>query len=355
MKPKLDEIDTPAVLIDLDIVKRNLARAQSHISSRNMAMRPHIKTHKLPHFAKMQVALGAVGITCQKLSEAEVMADNGLGDILITYNIIGAGKLTRLRALADRIKLSVCADNAPVIAGLGAAMAGSQTPLPVLIEIDTGVQRCGVETPEQALVLAQRIAASDGLHFQGLMTYPPAGGRDATETLLKDVRDHLAGAGNACETISTGGTPDIWEAGVSIATEYRPGTYIYNDIMQVQAKSASLQDCALSVLTTVVSRPGADRAVLDAGSKTLSSDPCSAPGFGHISAFPDAVITHMNEEHGMVDLRHCDPQARPDIGDRIRIIPNHACVVSNLFDSVVLVENGRISDTVPVAARGCLT
>ncbi len=353
--PDIDTIDTPAAIIDMAIVKRNLARAQSHVEARNLAMRPHIKTHKLPLFAKMQIELGATGITCQKLSEAEVMADNGLVDILITYNIIGAGKLARLRALADRIKLAVCADNGPVIDGLAAAMKGAARPLPVLIEIDTGAKRCGVKTPEDTLALARQIEAAEGLHFQGLMTYPPAGGGENTEARLRDIRDHLVSEGHDVETISTGGTPDIWQTGESIATEYRPGTYIYNDIMQVQAGSATLEDCALTVLATVVSCPEIDRAVLDAGTKTLSSDPSTAPGFGHVTAYPKAVITHMNEEHGMLDLSQCAPEQRPEIGERVSIIPNHVCVVSNLFNSVVLVQDGQIIDILPVAARGCLT
>ena len=215
--------------------------------------------------------------------------------------------------------------------------------------------RCGVKTPEDTLALACQIDAAEGLHFQGLMTYPPVGGGGNTEAHLRDIRNHLVSEGYVVETISTGGTPDIWQTGESVASEYRPGTYIYNDIMQVQANSASLEDCAMVVLATVISCPEADRAVIDAGSKTLSSDPCTAPGFGYISAYPKAVITHMNEEHGMLDLSQCDPEHRPEIGERVSIIPNHVCVVSNLFNNVVLVQDGQIIDILPVAARGFLT
>lgn len=351
----LDNIDTPAVLIDTAIAERNLARAQLHIASRGMRVRPHIKTHKLPSFARRQIELGAHGITCQKLSEAEVMANHGISDILITYNILGAGKLKRLRALAERILVGVCLDNAPTIDGLAAAMAGIARPLNVLIECETGSERCGVATPQTALELAQRIRAVDGLHFNGLMTYPPFGGGAKTEAKLAAIRDHLIAAGLLVECISSGGTPDLWKTDPSIATEYRPGTYIYNDVMQVGFGAAALKDCALTVLATVVSRPEPDRAVLDAGSKALSSDPVQEPGFGHLLDYPDAVITRLNEEHGMLDLTGCDPENRPRIGDRLRIIPNHACVVSNLFNSVYLIDGDQIAENLPVAARGCLT
>lgn len=351
----IDNIETPAVLIDTVIAERNLARAQDHITARGMTNRPHIKTHKLPRFAHRQAELGAVGITCQKLSEAEVMADHGVSDILISYNILGASKLARLRSLSERINLAVCVDSAVVADGLAAAMAGAGRPLSVLIECETGAARCGVTSPQAALELAHNISSAGGLHFKGLMTYPPKGDPAKSNARLAEIRDHILAAGLTVETISSGGTPDLWSTSPSIATEYRPGTYIYNDIMQIAFGSATLKDCALTVLTTVVSRPTPDRAIIDAGSKAMSSDTSPTPGFGHIVGYPDAVLTHMNEEHGMLDLSACDPDQRPQIGERLRIIPNHACVVSNLYDLVHLIDDAQGIETVPVAARGCLT
>ena len=169
---RIDDLDTPVAIIDLDRLERNIARFQTYLSQHGIANRPHIKTHKIPQIARMQVAAGAVGITCQKLGEAEVMADAGIDDIFIPYNIIGAAKLERLTALARRVRLSVAADSAAVVAGLGNAMAGTGLELTVLVECDTGMGRCGVQTPAEAVELALLITRTPGLRFGGLMTYP---------------------------------------------------------------------------------------------------------------------------------------------------------------------------------------
>lgn len=348
------DIETPAVLIDLDRVDANIARAQDHARSHGLTLRPHIKTHKLPMLAQRQVARGAVGITCQKLGEAEVMAAAGIADIFLPYNILGVAKLARLRALADRITLSVTADSAVTVAGYAAAFHDAATPLPVLVECDTGMGRCGVQTPEQAAELARLIDAAPGLRFAGLMTYPAAGQADAVLAWLAEAVARLAAHGLRPRVVSSGGTPDLFRADAAgIITEYRPGTYIYLDRYQVARGVGGLDDCALSVLATVVSRPVPDRAVIDAGSKALSSDTLGMDGFGHVVEYPQARIVSLSEEHGVLDLSGC--AARPHIGARIRIIPNHACVVSNLFDSVALVSGGQVIEQVPVAARGRLT
>ncbi len=349
-----DDIETPAVLIDLDRVEANLKRAQDYANRHGIRLRPHIKTHKLPRFAKRQVALGAVGITCQKLGEAEVMADAGLDDILLPYNILGAAKLARLRALAARVRLAVTADSAVTIDGYARTFADTPDPLTVLVECDTGAGRAGVQTPEEALALARDIEASPGLHFGGLMTYPPKGDPAASETFLARAKALLEAAGLPPASITSGGTPDLWRAHeVGAATEYRPGTYIYLDRFQVAQGVGALEDCALTVLATVVSRPTPTRAVIDAGSKALTSDTLGLPGFGTVLGFPEATITGLSEEHGVIDLgRGSD---RPAVGDRLRIVPNHACPVSNLFDTIVLVRGAAVEETVPVAARGRVT
>ena len=351
---RVEDVDTPAVLVDLDKVEANLARAQAYADEHGLRLRPHVKTHKLPEFARRQVALGAIGITCQKLGEAEAMADGGLADIFLPYNIIGAGKLDRLAALHGRVALSVTADSAETLAG-DAARFEAAKPLAVLVECDTGAGRCGVQTAEEAVALARLIDAAPGLRFGGLMTYPPRGGEQATEAWLRDAKAALAAAGLTAEVISSGGTPGLMRAAETpAATEYRPGTYIYSDRMQVAWGHGSLDDCALTVKATVVSRPTETRAVLDAGSKALAADPAPAPldGHGHILEYPDARVAALSEEHAVVDLSAS--AARPRIGETVRVIPNHACVVTNLFDTIHLVRGGDVVSEASVTSRGKL-
>ncbi|MBU1306237.1 MAG: D-TA family PLP-dependent enzyme [Alphaproteobacteria bacterium] len=347
----ISALDTPAVLIDIDRVEANLARTQSYADSHGLRLRPHIKTHKLPRFAKRAMELGAVGITVQKLGEAEVFADAGITEIFLPYNIIGAAKLARLRALAERVNISVTADSVTTVAGLSDSFATANKPLTVLVECDTGMGRCGVQTPEAAVALAQLIAASPGLVFGGLMTYPAAGQVEANAAWLAMAKSELIRAGLPANVISNGGTPDLWRAHeVTAATEHRPGTYIYMDRFQVAKGVGSFADCALTVLATVVSRPTEDRAIIDAGSKALTSDTLGMTGFGLIEAYPEGVITGLSEEHGTIDLSRCSN--KPVIGETLRIIPNHACVVSNLFDTVHLISGDQLVETVGVAARG---
>jgi D-serine deaminase-like pyridoxal phosphate-dependent protein len=349
----LDDIDTPAVLIDLDRVEANLARAQSYADAHGLRLRPHVKTHKLPRFARAQLALGAVGITAQKLGEAEAMADGGLTDIFLPYNIIGPAKLARLAALADRVTLSVTCDNATVLAGYAATFTAPNKPLTVLVECDTGANRCGVQTPKQALALALAIAAAPGLRFGGLMTYPARDGEAATDAWLTAARAALTEAGLPPPVISAGGSPGLYRAHlVTATTEHRPGTYIYCDRMQVAFGLGSWDDCALTVLATVVSRPTETRAILDSGSKALAADLCPLPGHGRITAYPNAVITGLSEEHGHVDLSACED--RPAVGERVRVIPNHACVVTNLFDRVHLIRGNMVEELANVTSRGKL-
>lgn len=351
---RIEDLQTPAIVIDTAKAEANLKRAQDYADAHGLKLRPHIKTHKLPDYARRQLELGAIGITCQKLGEAEVMADAGLTDIFLPYNIMGKEKLGRLRALNARITLSVTADSAETFAGYAEVFADADRPLAVLVECDTGAGRCGVQSPKEALELAQKIAAAPGLVFKGLMTYPPRNGMAKAEAFLSETIALLEENGLTAEIVSNGGSPDLYSAHqVTSATEHRPGTYIYSDRMQVAFGLGSLEDCALTVLATVVSRPTETRAVLDTGSKALAADICAAPGYGHIVEYPQAVITALSEEHAVVDLSACF--SKPKIGDKVRIIPNHVCVVSNLFDEVNLAQGDEIVATKPVAARGLLT
>ena len=344
------DLDTPCVVIDIDRAESNLKRAQAHADANGYKLRPHIKTHKLPRWAKLQLELGAAGITCQKLGEAEVMADAGLTDIFLPYNILGDRKLARLKALNARITLSVTADSPDTIVGYAKTFT-ADAPLTVLVECDTGTKRCGVQTPAQALALARQIQMAPGLKFGGLMTYPPSRRLDEAEAWLREAVDLLTQAGIAVPRVTSGNTPDMWRTDQSVVTERRPGTYIYFDRMQVANGAASWDDCALTVLATVVSRPTANRVVIDAGSKSLSSDLAGAdqPGYGLLMG-TEHVIERLNEEHGIIEMEA--PSDTPRVGDRVRVIPNHACVVSNLFDVVHLVRGDTVVESVEVAARG---
>jgi D-serine deaminase-like pyridoxal phosphate-dependent protein len=345
---------TPAAVIDMDRVERNIARIQATCDAAGVANRPHIKTHKSPVLARLQIAAGAKGITCQKLGEAEVMAEAGIDDILISYNLIGDEKMARLGALQAKANMTVAADNSVVIAGLPQAAKASGRPLSVVVECDTGRKRAGVETPAEAIALARQIASLEGLTFAGFMLYPTETGWAEAQRFYDAALAGIRAHGLDAAMVSTGGTPNLKNIGkLKGATEHRPGTYIYNDRMQVAAGVASWDDCALTIYSTVVSRAGPDRGILDAGSKTLTSDTGGGlDGHGLILEHPEARIARFAEEHGFLDLARSN--TRPNVGDIVRIVPNHVCVVVNMMDEVVMVRGDEIVGVLPVAARGKL-
>jgi D-serine deaminase-like pyridoxal phosphate-dependent protein len=349
---EIDDLETPVVLIDREIAQRNILGFQAYCLEHGLQLRPHIKTHKIAEFAQFQVSSGAVGINCQKLGEAEVMVANGLDDILITYNILGEAKLARLLSLSQKLaRLAVTADSDFTVQGLSSAFAKATRPLDVLVECDTGMGRCGVQSPDEAVALARLITQLPGLAFAGLMTYPAKGDTLAVQTFMAQAVTLLATAGLECQTVTSGGSPDMWQAHrAPIVTEYRVGTYIYNDRSLVAGNSCSWEDCALSVLTTVVSVPAPGRAIIDAGSKALTSDLMGQVGHGYIIDHPDVQIVGLSEEHG--HLAYPRRATRLEVGQRLRVIPNHACVVSNLVDEVVFVRGAVIEKTVAVSARG---
>jgi len=348
------EYGTPAAVIDMDRVERNIARIQAACDAAGVANRPHIKTHKSPMLAKLQIEAGARGITCQKLGEAEVMAEAGIDDILISYNLLGEEKMARLGALQAKAHMTVAADNPVVIAGLAQAAHFSGRPLSVVVECDTGRKRAGVETPAEAIALARQIAASKGLTFAGFMLYPTETGWDEAQKFYDEALAGVRAHGLDATMVSTGGTPNLKNVGkLKGATEHRPGTYIYNDRMQIKAGVASWDDCALNIYSPVVSRAGPDRGILDAGSKTLTSDTGGGlDGHGLILEHPEAKIARFAEEHGFLDLTRSN--TRPNVGDVVRIVPNHVCVVVNMMDEVVMVRGEEIVGTLAVAARGRL-
>jgi D-serine deaminase-like pyridoxal phosphate-dependent protein len=345
------ELDTPAVVIDLDIVEANIHRAQDVLSSHGLANRPHIKTHKIPALAKKQMEAGAVGITCQKLGEVEVMADAGVADdILLTYNVLGGAKTERLAALIRRLeRMAVVLDNETIARGLSEAGKRHGVDIRFLIECDTGFGRNGVQSPQAALDLARETMRLPNMQFEGLMTFPTA--KPEQRLWFERALQLLNGAGIAVPVVSGGGSPSLKGCGdFPMLTEYRAGTYIYNDVMQVTSGAVTWDDCAMTVRATVVSRPTENRAVLDSGSKVLTFEQHYAKGFGRIVEYPDAQITGFSEEHGIVEL--AGSAKKPTVGEVVSIIPNHCCVVTNMMDEIYAARKGVVEAVYPVAARG---
>lgn len=346
----IQDLLTPVAVIDEAVMETNISVAQQYFDRIGRAFRPHIKTHKIPALAAQQIAAGAKGINCQKVSEAEVFADAGFTDILITFNMLGRARLERLKVLHSRVNLQVVADNEIVVDALAETFSEA-APLNVLVECDTGAERNGVQTPEAAFELAQRIDNSAGLTFHGLMTYPKAGLEADVEAFFSRTLELLKQAGLECAVVSHAGSPGLYDSDlVTSATEHRAGTYIFNDRSMVREGMCDFDDCAMHILATVVSRPTDTRAVLDAGSKALTSDLIGFSDHGLIVEYPDASIAKLSEEHAVVDFSKSE--RKPEVGERIRIIPNHTCVVSNLFNRLVFHRDGVVTRIEKVAARG---
>ncbi len=345
------DLDTPAVTIRLDIMEDNIRRVQQHLDRHGIANRPHIKTHKVPALGTLQMRAGAVGITCQKLGEVEVFTDAGVADdVLLTFNVLGRAKTDRLMALAARLRrLAVVLDNEVVARELSEAGARHGADVRFLIECDTGFGRNGVQTPEAALDLARVALKLPRLAFEGLMTFP---NRDpGTREFFTHALDLFKRAGIPVPVVSGGGTPSLFRAQeIPMLTEHRAGTYIFNDAMVVASGTATWDNCAMRVRATVVSRPTPTRAVIDAGTKVLTSDQYTVKGYGHVLEYPEAAVTNLSEEHGIVDLSPC--RERPAVGDVVHVVPNHCCVVSNMVDELYGVRDGRVEAVWPVAARG---
>ncbi|MGH2368415.1 MAG: D-TA family PLP-dependent enzyme [Chloroflexota bacterium] len=347
------DLDTPVVTIDLDVMERTIRRFQDYCDQHGILNRPHIKTHKIPAIAHQQVAAGAKGITCQKLGEAEVFVASGLQDVLIPYNIVGEQKLDRLCRLAKQATMTVCIDSQYTARGISQAAHREGVEVGLEVECDTGMRRAGVQSPQEAADLARLIARLPGVRFRGWMTYPTT---KETVPFFEEASRLIEADGLQAEVRSGGGTPGMWQAHEALPTvnEYRAGTYVFFDRNSVGAGAADWDDCAMRIHMTVVSRPTRDRAILDGGSKTLSSDGVGAgqQGFGRIVEYPDAIIHQQSEEHGHVDLAACPPDRRPEIGERVTVIPIHTCVVTNLHDELVGVRQGNVEVTWPVLARG---
>ncbi|HAX42470.1 MAG TPA: alanine racemase [Bryobacteraceae bacterium] len=354
----ISELETPALVIDLDIMDRNLARVANYAREHNLRLRPHTKTHKIPALGRRQLDLGAVGLTVAKTTEAEVMLDAAPEDLLIAYPVLGQAKLERLRRIARKTRVTIALDSleaARPLSDLGVDLG-------VLVEVDLGLGRTGA-APTDVPSLVQEIVALPHLDWEGLAFYPGhikgLTGEDEAKSAklrrdLHDLLNTLTALRLVPRIVSGGSTPLLFHshtfAGVN---EIRPGTYIFNDLNTAAMGACSLEDCAATILATVVSRREGHM-IIDGGSKTFSSDRLATggAGFGLLPAFPGAVFHKMNEEHGYVDIHEC--QNAPAVGERVQVLPNHICVAVNLHEQVYGIRGGEVVETWTVAGRGKL-
>ncbi len=362
---KISELDTPALLIDLDRMQNNLRRVADYCSQHDLRLRPHTKTHKNPAIGRMQLDLGAVGLTVAKTTEAEVMLASGTPDLLIAYPIVGEPKLRRLVEVAKKTNVTVALDSVEAARGLSQAADRAGLTVGVLAEADVGLHRCGLDPGPALVALAREIDGMPGLRLEGVQFYPghfwantengPGFLDDLRATVVR-IRDDFQKAGLPLRVMSGGSSPTLYYSHtIDGLNEVRPGTYVFNDRMQVAAGVCTWDDCAVSILTTVVSTPHAKHAVVDGGSKTFTSDGLPGPDagtFGRVIEAPEARFHKMNEEHGYLDLEGVSRDLK--IGERVRIIPNHVCVAVNMHETVYGVRGESVEEVWKVEGRGKL-
>jgi D-serine deaminase-like pyridoxal phosphate-dependent protein len=358
----LAELETPALLVDLDALEANLAEMAAVAARAGVRLRPHTKTHKSPEIAHLQVAAGAAGITCAKLGEAEVMADAGLDDLLIAYPLVGDDKLRRLAALLERARVRVTLDSVEVAEGLGRLGRELGRDVEVLVEVDTGLHRLGRPPGPPTADLVGRVARVPGVQLAGLLTHAGHAYRSPTAAELRRLAERevldLVETAELCRRqgidlaeISVGSTPTARiGAFVDGVTEIRPGTYALNDATMMRLGVATEAMTAARVLATVVARPTAERFVLDAGSKCFTTDNMgTVPDWLVVAGRPDLHMDFLSEEHG---VGHRDGGEELRIGDRLQVIPSHVCGCVNLFDVAYGVRRGRLERELPIAGRG---
>lgn len=348
----IDELDTPVLIVDLDALEANMDRYQRYYDQHGIGLRPHIKTHKTLAIAHMQMDRGAIGLTCQKVGEAEVMVGGGLNtNILIPYNIIGTQKLARLARLARQTAITVAADSEYTVRGLSEVATSEGISIGVLIEVETGGKRAGVQTPQAAVTLAQWVDKLPGLELRGIMGFPTP---PEARPVLQETLDLFDRSDLPHPIVSGGSTRYAFQAHeIPELTEYRIGEYLVGGGGHLQAGRHAVEQCALRVITTVVSRPTGGRAILDAGSKTLSASTLQTEkgsSMGVLVEYPDAHFYGSSEEHGHVDVSACE--RKPAIGERVQVIPVHPCPCVNEHDELVAVRKGRVEAIWPIYARG---
>jgi D-serine deaminase-like pyridoxal phosphate-dependent protein len=364
----VDSLRTPAVLVDKRKALSNLDRMQEKANAKGIRLRPHSKTHKSPLVAQWQIERGAVGICCAKLGEAEVFANAGIADIRLPYPL-NPSNADRVVALLNRTRLSFIVDHPVVAKQWSDAMMIRGKRVDVLVKVDVGFHRCGIDPDaREAMPMIKDVASLPGLRFRGLLSHAGQAYHAHSEDELRkmaeaeartmsDLAERCRKNGVPVEEVSAGATPP---ARFSLEhdgfTEFRPGNYVYFDRTQVALGAAAVDNCALSVLATVVSKPAKDRIILDSGSKTLTNDGArgfgSVDGYGAVIGHDNLLIERLSEEHATVRVREGSTTLEP--GDRVRIIPNHSCVVSNLVDQAWLVD-GLMAEPLPIAARGKIT
>ena len=339
-------LDTPTLAADLDVLERNINGMATHCDQLGIPLRVHTKTHKVPEIAKLQIAAGSQGITCQKLGEAEVMVDAGIDNILIPYNIVGTPKLKRLTALVKRARVIVALDSEETATGISQQAIADSCVVPVIVELDTGSGRCGVQSPQKAQHLARQIMKMPGIDFQGVMTYPS---NLRAKPFLTETLDLLTQDGIPVNIISGGGTGSEAASKELGCTETRSGSYVYEGLTRIgNSEMLASERCVLRVIVTVVSTPTPERIIIDGGMKTFTSYPPTP--YGHIIEHPDAKIYGMSVEHGHVDVSECSHRFK--VGEQLSVIPLHQGMTSNLHDELVGIQGDAVETTWCIAGRG---
>lgn len=359
----LEALDTPSLILDLDAFERNLRRLNDSLAGRGLAVRPHAKSHKCPQIALRQIALGAVGVCCQKVSEAEAMVRGGVPDVLIANEVVGPAKVQRLAALARQARVAVCADDTGNVAALDEAARAFGARLDVLVEVNVGANRCGVEAGAPALALAREIAASPNLRFAGLQAYQGAAQhlrkveerRAAIEAAVEKIKMTtalLSQAGIPCEKVTGAGTGTyLFEAASGVYNEIQPGSYIFMDVDYAKndwtESGIPRFEHSLFVWTTVMSRPSPERAIVDAGLKASSVD----SGMPRVAAADGVEYVKASDEHGVLKLNGARGYA---VGDKLKLIPGHCDPTVNLYDYYACIRAGRVDAVWPITARGAV-
>ena len=339
-------LDTPTLAADLDVLEQNIDGMAQHCHQLGIPLRVHTKTHKVPEIAKLQIAAGSQGITCQKLGEAEVMVDVGVDNILIPYNIVGKPKLKRLTALVQRARITVALDSEETATGISQQAIADSCVVPVIVELDTGSGRCGVQSPQEAQRLAQQILKMQGIDFQGIMTYPS---NVRAKPFIEETLDLLLSDGIPVNIISGGGTGSEAASKELGCTETRSGSYVYEGMTRIgNSEMLTPERCVLRVIVTVVSTPTPDRIIIDGGQKTFTSYPPTP--YGHIVEHPDAKIYGMSVEHGHVNVSECSHRFK--VGEQLSVIPLHQGMTSNLHDKFVGVRGDQVEAIWQIAGRG---
>jgi len=359
----VSEIDTPALVVDLDIMERNLRRVADYAAAHKLRLRPHTKTHKSPRIGRRQLDLGAAGLTVAKVGEAEVMLAAEPPDLLVAFPLIGRAKLDRLMAVARRTRVTVSLDSLCAAQQLSAAAQAASLTIGVLAETDVGLGRVGVTPGSELLDLARAMQRLPNLIFEGIAFYPGHirdNGPEGLEALanlrsaIGSILDDFHRAGIPVAIVSGGSTPALFHSHeLPGLNEIRPGTYVYNDRNTVASGACAPGDCAASLLVTVVSTARPGQIIIDGGSKTFSSDRHATEAtFGHIVEAPAAQFHKMNEEHGYVDVTRAGRKF--DIGERLHVIPNHICVAVNLHERIYGIRNEEVEEIWEVPGRGKL-